>query len=497
MNLIHFVIRTNFSRFIFSILLILLVFGSCTDNLSNCKKVDQNVIIYPDYSGITIPCNIAPLNFVVKEQADKYVAVYNFKSKEIFRVSSDDGVISVPSGKWKDLLKEANGQEFTIDICLKKSNSWTRYNTITNKISTDEIDNYLVYRLIDPGFETWNKMGIYQRNLGTFDETPIMENTMSGGNCMNCHSFCMNNSNTMLFHMRAENSGTYLYKDGIIEKLDTKTDSTLGPGVYPSWHPDGQHVAFSTNRIIQTFHAIPDKKIEVLDTLSDVIVYDLKAHSIFTAPAIASKDRLETFPTWSPDGKSLYFCSAKSLSPKEYKNIRYDLLRISFDPENNSFGSVDTVYKAAAIGKSISFPRISPDGKFAMFCLSDYGNFSIWHPESDLYLLNLATKEISKPEINSEQTESYHTWSSNDRWLVFSSRRLDGLHTRPYFSHMDEKGIFSKPFVLPQKDPLFYDQFLKSFNIPELVKTKVNLDPRMISEELNKKPIKVKFSSKF
>jgi hypothetical protein len=496
MSLIYYTNRRNPFLIILSILLGSLFWGSCSDDISKSKKIDQNAIIYPDYAGITIPCNIAPLNFVVKEPADKYVAVYSISGKEMFRLSSGDGVISVPSGKWETLKREAKGKEFTLDICIKKGSSWLKYNTITNKISSDSIDSYLVYRLIDPGFETWNKMGIYQRNLGTFDETPIMVNTMSSGNCMNCHSFCMNNSNAMLFHMRAENAGTYLYKDGIIEKLDTKTDSTLGPGVYPSWHPGGKYVAFSTNRIVQTFHAVPNKKIEVQDTLSDVIVYDLKAHSISTAPAISSKGRLETFPTWSPDGKSLYYCSAKSLSPKEYKNIRYDLLRISFDPERNSFGSVDTVYKAAAIGKSVSFPRISPNGKFAMFCLSDYGNFSIWHPESDLYLLNLETKEISKPEINSDQTESYHTWSSNNRWVVFSSRRLDGLHTRSYFSHMDDKGTFTKPFILPQEDPLFYDQFLKSFNIPELVKTKVNLDPRIISEEINKKPIKVKFSSK-
>lgn len=470
---------------------------SCSENVSNFKNVNQDIEIFPDYAGITIPCNIAPLNYKVKEKASDYLAIYKSDGKEAFRISSGDGVFQVPENKWKKLLKDANGKEYTVDICLKKSEGWVKYNTITNKISADSLDGYLVYRLIEPGFETWGKMGIYQRNLSTFDESPIMVNTMSGGNCMNCHSFCMNNSNTMLFHMRAENSGTYLYKDGLIEKLDTKTDSTLGPGVYPSWHPDGKHVAFSTNRIVQTFHAIPDKKIEVLDTLSDVIVYDVKDHRIFTASGISSKGRLETFPTWSPDGKSLYYCSAKSLSPKEYKNIRYDLLRISFDPDKNSFGAVDTVYRAAMTGKSVSFPRISPDGKFAMFCLSDYGNFSIWHPESDLYLLNLETKEISKPEINSDQTESYHTWSSNNRWLVFSSRRLDGLHTSPYFSHMDDKGTFSKPFILPQEDPLFYDRFLKSFNIPELVKSKVNLDPRIISKEINKQPIKVKFSSKF
>jgi dipeptidyl aminopeptidase/acylaminoacyl peptidase len=306
----------------------------------------------------------------------------------------------------------------------------------------------------------------------------------------------MNNNNTMLFHMRAGNAGTYIYKNGIIEKLDTKTDSTLGPGVYPSWHPGGKYVAFSVNRIVQTFHAIPDKKIEVLDTLSDVIVYNVQTHSIFTTAAISSKSRLETFPSWSPDGKSLYFCSAKARSPKDYKEIRYDLLKISFNPENERFGDVDTVYKASELGKSISFPRISPDGKYVLFCMSDYGNFSIWHPESDLYLLNLSTKEIAKPDINSKQTESYHTWSSSGRWLVFSSRRLDGLFTRPYFSYMDQKGTLHKPFILPQKYPLFYDRFLKSYNIPELVKSKVNLDPRMITGELNKMPIKAKYISK-
>ena len=149
-------------------------------------------------------------------------------------------------------------------------------------------------------------------------------------------------------------------------------------------------------------------------------------------------------------------------------------------------------------GRAFHCPRISPDGKFAMFCLSDYGNFSIWHPESDLYLLSLETKEISKPEINSDQTESYHTWSSNNRWLVFSSRRLDGLHTRPYFSHMDDKANFFETVYFTAGGSCFLRPVYKIIIIiPELVKSKVNLDPRIISEQLNKKPIKVKFSSKF
>lgn len=469
---------------------------SCSHDLSQSQQVDQEAIIYPDYAGITVPCNMAPLNFAIRDTADQYAAVYTSNGQELFRIESSDGVIEVPQGKWARLVEAAMGKEYEVEIYLQRKDKWLKYNSITNYLTPDSIDNYLVYRLIDPGFETWNKMGIYQRCLNNFEETPIMENSMSGGNCMNCHSFCMNDNNSMLFHMRADNPGTYLYKDGLLEKLDTRTDSTLGPGVYPSWHPGGNYVAFSTNQIVQTFHAIPDKKIEVLDTLSDVIVYNIRDHSITSVPAIASKGRLETFPTWSPDGKWLYFCSALSVPPKDYEQIRYDLLRIAFDPASSRFGAVDTIYQAAKGGKSVSFARISPDGKYALFCLSDYGNFSIWHPESDLYLLNLATKELTKPAINSEQTESYHTWSFNGKWLVFSSRRLDGLFTRPYFAHMDPQGAFTKPFILPQKDPLFYDKFLKSYNIPELVKAKVTLDPRIISGEMDKEAIKVKFEGK-
>jgi len=141
MNLIQYIIRTKSSRYILSILSVLFVFGSCSDDISKSKKIDQNAVIYPDYSGITIPCNIASLNFVVKEPADKYVAVYSLSGKEQFRLSSGDGIITVPSGKWEKLLKEAKGQEFTIDIYIKKGSSWLKYNTITNKISPDSIDS--------------------------------------------------------------------------------------------------------------------------------------------------------------------------------------------------------------------------------------------------------------------------------------------------------------------------------------------------------------------
>ena len=103
-----------------------------------------------------------------------------------------------------------------------------------------------------------------------------------------------------------------------------------------------------------------------------------------------------------------------------------------------------------------------------MYTLSNFGCFSIWHPESDLWLHDLETGE-DRPllEVNSDAAESYHNWSSNGRWFVFSSRRDDGSYTRLYLSHFDESGVASKPFLLPQFKADQNLDLMKSYNVPE------------------------------
>ena len=81
---------------------------------------------------------------------------------------------------------------------------------------------------------------------------------------------------------------------------------------------------------------------------------------------------------------------------------------------------------------------------------------------------------------NSDDVESYHSWSSNGRWFVFSSRRIDGLYTSPYFAHIAEDGTVSKPFLLPQAESSFYEDFMQSYNIPEFVSGKIEISPRSL-----------------
>lgn len=468
---------------------------SCSDSQSGFIEINRKPQIVPDYSDITIPPNIAPLNFTINEKGEKYIVKLQSKNEDGICITSTNRNIRISLGKWKALLKQCKGKDLFIEVFIKQEGCWSKFQSIINHVVTDSIDSYLVYRLFDQGFIFWNRMGIYQRCLENFDETPIMINELSDYNCMNCHSFCKNNSHTMLFHMRVKNLGTIIYRNNKMTKVNTKTNQTISPGMFPAWHPNGRYVAFSVNHNPAVFHSEHDQFRDAIDTLSDLILYDTETNKISNCNAIASKERLETFPSWSPDGRYLYFCSAKALPFNKYKQVHYDLLRIGFDPATHQFGTIDTIVFASSMDLSASFPRISPDGKYLLFCLSRYGNFSIWHSESDLYLKNLENGEITKPDINSDQSESYHTWSSNGRWIVFSSKRLDGFGTLPYFAYFDVKGKAHKPFILPQKNPEFYKTFLKSFNVPELVTSKVALNPRDFSAIVRSEPINASFES--
>ena len=464
-------------------LLFFLVSISCSEKIPNAIESETDACIFPDYKNVTIPLNIAPLNFRLENpHSEAFVILKTSKTK--LNIKERNGQFSFSSSDWEKLLREANGEHIDVTLYAKEK-QWIIYPSFSLFIAPEPIDAYLAYRLIEPGYELWNQMGIYQRELSSYEQTPIMENKFSNYNCMNCHSFCNQNPNKMLFHMRSKHSGTYLIDGENINKLNTKTDQTISPLVYPSWHPSGKYVAFSVNTIQQSFHTNDKNQIEVFDQESDVVIYDVEHHEVFSTSLIKSKEDFETFPTFSPDGKSLYFCSAKAQEmPKDFDKVKYNLCRISFDLENRSFGSrVDTLYNAEDEGKSVSFPRVSPNGKYLLFTVSRYGNFSIWHKDADLYMLDIDRGSYAPLDnVNSSETESYHSWSSNSHWIAFSSRRIDGLYTRPYFSYIDEKGNATKPFLLPQEDTHFYYRSMKSYNIPEFITGKVPSQMQRISK---------------
>ncbi len=454
-------------------LLLVAVFSGCGPGAASPARtvaVDAPPVLFPDYTDIVVPPNIAPLHFRIQEKGIAFRVVLRSATGKPLHIVSSDPLIRIPERKWRKLLDRNRGKQLSIDVSVQRPDGiWNHFATVTDTIAEEEIDRYLVYRLINPGYRLWDAMGIYSRDLSNFTEQPVIRNDLAEKNCINCHSFCRNSPDRVLFHIRGRLGGTVIITDGHLRKINTKAAQALSAGVYPAWHPDGNCIAFSVNTIAQEFYSAGPRSICVFDRASDLMVYNVETDSITTTPRIATAD-LENMPTWSPDGAYLYFCSA-TRPPEGHAvdSVQYSLLRIAYDAKRNVWGSVDTVLSHKEAGGSISWPRISPDGRFLLFCLSDYGYFTIYNPLSDLRIMDLKTGNRRLLDINSNRVESYHSWSSNGRWFVFSSKRRDGLLARPYFAYFDRCGGVHKAFLLPQKDPSFYDTFLKNYNIPELI----------------------------
>lgn len=466
--------------------------GAPTGNIEERNELPS---IFPDYTEVTIPYNIAPLNFRIEgEPTGTYVEITGNISGET--IVFEHGIyVKFKEREWKKLLENNKGGWLTITVYTQEKEKWNGWKPFRVYINDEAIDSHLAYRLIEPGYEKWHIVGLYQRDLTSFREKTIIRNDMVGYNCINCHSFCGGNPEQMMFHMRAANGGTYIVQEGEIEKLNTKTDATISHLTYPYWHPSGRYITASVNDIKQFFHAVKEKKMEVFDLESDIVVYDIKGKEILSKASIITKEAFETFPSFSADGKWLYFCSAPAQKmPDNYSGVRYNLCRVAFNAEKREISMpVDTLVHADSV--SASFPRISPDGRFLMYTETAYGQFPIWHTDAEIRMIDLENNhQIDMAALNSPDTESYHSWSSNSHWVVVSSRRDNGLYTLPYFCYIDKNGQPAKPFLMPQKDPDYYDHLLYSFNLPELIHGEITTSPYKIQQTaLKDKAVQVNF----
>jgi len=419
---------------------------------------------------VTIPENIAPLNFLLRNTEAGVCDAVEVKAGNLV-VNTSGNEVTFDEDEWHELLTQHSGQKIEVTVTARIGGQWIAFKPFYWQVVADRLDPYLTYRLIEPDYEIWNHVQIQQRCLENFEVSAIGHYEQLENRCMNCHTYASQSPDLSMMYVRGKGGGAILNQKGQLSKLDI-------PGsVYFGFSPSGRYITYSTQRIIPAFHSLASKRLEVFDATSNVYVADMEQHRVISSPLLNDSLKFETFPTFSPDGRYIYYCTADTVRlPSEIRQLQYSLVRIAFDEQTGTIGTeTDTLVNARQLApqglSSVCHPRISPDGRYLLYTVADYGTFPIWHPEADLRLMDLQTGRIdSLSVVNSQKSDTYHSWSSNSRWFVFASKRDDGLYGKPYFCYVDANGRVHKPFCLPQRYPSFYDNNLKSFNAPELGK---------------------------
>jgi dipeptidyl aminopeptidase/acylaminoacyl peptidase len=483
----------NSCRFAAALIMpVLFVLSACQAHWSEeAQPVSRRPILYPDYAEAVIAPNIAPLNVVIKEPGARFLARIAGEKGGSVEVSSRDGRIAWPARAWKQLMAQNRGAAVSVTITVEDGDgARRRFDAVRIAVAQEDVDRYVVYRLLPPVDRFYWRMGIYERDLEAFSERPAIENqnfSVGSDGCLNCHSFRSNRPDRMSLQIRSASVGRpmVVIKDGVPRTVDTSASGfSKSPAAYQAWHPDGRHIAFSVNKVRPLEHTIGEHR-DVWDDDSDLAVYDTDANQVLTTHDIADPDRRETWPSWSADGRYLYFCSAPQLPWTQLTEVKYDLMRIAYDAATGTWGKRETVLSAAESGMSAAQPKESPDGRWLLFSLSHHGSFPIYQPTCDLYLIDLKSGARQPlTAVNSSWSDSWHSWSSNGRWIAFASKREGGVLARVYFSYFDRNGQAHKPFVMPQEDPSFYESFTLTYNVPELIVEPVQVGPAQLGRAI-------------
>ncbi len=168
----------------------------------------------------------------------------------------------------------------------------------------------------------------------------------------------------------------------------------------PSWSPDGKYIVFIRSK-----------------------AYDLKTKG---SQVLLSKEECREFL----EGKETFL---------------FDLYRIPFN--GGEGGKPEPLRGASNNGMSNYFAKYSPDGKWIVFCKAK--SFSLLQPDSELYIMPAEGGEPRRMRCNTDRMNSWHSFSPNGKWLVFSSK-ANSAYTQLFLTHIDEKGRSTPPILLSQ-----------------------------------------------
>lgn len=484
----------------------LLLVGGCTENdptaeplgkQLKAQEFDNLAIEYP-LDGAMFPLEIAPSTFLWKDVSGKTkswtVKIGHAGATPIIEIQVSEQKWKPDSETWTKIKTAALENPVSVTVSGTVSGKTVSEKTVSILASSDPVDAPIFFREVPLPFDYANKYPEKIRyRLGHVAESPepkvLLENLPL---CGNCHSFSKDGSVMGMDVDYANDKGSYvltqlekqtdLTPDKIITWSDfRREDKKLTFGLLSSVSPDGRH-AVSTVKDRSIFVGLPENLAysQLFFPITGIIAsYDRQTEIFKSVKGADDPEYVQSNPTWSPDGNTLFFVRSRAhhlkntehltgaIIPKEAaaeflqhnKKFKYDIYKVPF---NGGEGGEPVPIKGASDnGMSNYFPKITPDGKWLVFTQAE--SFMLLQPDSKLYIVPAEGGEARLMNANMATMNSWHSFSPNGRWMVFSSKAR-GPYTQLWLTHLDENGNDTPPVIL---EHLMTEE--RAANIPEFL----------------------------
>ena len=304
--------------------------------------------------------------------------------------------------------------------------------------------------------------------------------------CANCHSFS-SDGKTLGMDMDGPDGdkGAYaiapiqaemaITHDEIItwNSFEDKPEGHRTIGFLSQISPDGQYAVTTLNEEVYVANFTNYKFLQVFYPTRGILAYysvetgRMKALSGADDPKYVHCDGV-----WSPDGKTIVFARAEAkdayIDGKKraaYPNdpaetpMQYGLYRMPFNGGRG--GEAEPIEGASNNGMSNTFPKVSPDGKYVVFVKCKNGQ--LMRPDGRLWIVPMEGGVAQEMECNTTLMNSWHSFSPNGRWMVFSSK-VNTPYTQMFLTHLDEEGRSTPPILVSNATASN-----RAVNIPEFV----------------------------
>ena len=311
---------------------------------------------------------------------------------------------------------------------------------------------------------------------------PVVMNHMP--TCINCHSFSAEGK-TLGMDMDGPqgDKGAYALvptaRKIVIQQSDVFTWNKYNRekntfGLFSRVSPDGRFVVSAVDEEVHVVNYMDFRFLQTFyPTKSRIAFYDRKTGAVAALSGADDSAYVQCNPVWSADGKRVAFLRAKAKpawpaynSPKAaFANdsletpIKYDLYRVTFN--DGKGGRAESIKGASGTGKSVSFPKYSPDGKWIVFVQAKNG--LLMRPDSRLYIIPAEGGAARELACNLPLMNSWHSFSPNSKWLVFSSKSFTPF-TQMFLTHIDDNGDASPAILIPNSTAPN-----RAVNIPEFI----------------------------